>query len=811
MTNLNNINSPISREERNKLNENFQKLERKNSNLQGQVNQLVVEGDSSPEAAQARVGVDGTEYTTLKQRIDSEYQTLKTEIDTDLTQIDSELQNVATQLAQKANKEEINTLATSKADKAYVETNVTTLDTKIKAQASGAPKGTYPTYAALKSAFPSGNSNIYLVSSDGNWYYWNNSDWVSGGVYQATQIEDNSITTPKISNEGLHPATIKDVEINENANLVNKSTVETGGYYNAQNGTYVINATYSSSDFIPVKQGVTYQTNYTPITYWNSNKQNVPYVGNENNFTIPMGVAYIRVAFPASALNTVKVSRKPKTLNSPYSYEFGNTWDVFRNTDYKNKLDIPLKNLVVNGNFADGANNWTKGVYTNTMTASNNKLTVNNGTFYYFGAFQNVQLIAGNKYYIALDVESSNFNRISYVSLKYADVVNGSDIKSWNSSGFTNGATRRLSTISTVAANSNIFKINFQSVAPDIVVSVNVSNVLVINLTAIFGDGNEPTISTMDELTKISGNWWNGELLDTNRKLTVLGNKTSQKVEALEIRINGIEANPNSFSNKFEIEPRLAQIMGYDFVCSIGYDDASASIYNYAFPVHQAQNVPGTFWVTTGIVDGEVSGAGWGDIVTWEQLREMQGATNGKINVESHSHGHISFANANAAKMYSDLSTAREIFLREGFNPKYFSYPGGERGTLSNRYISAYFEAARGANVNPGYTAGSNSYTSEKIYTDSIGIDTPSVQNVKDIILNAKNRPEMVWLDLYMHAVLPNGVAPGGSIVKTPEQLNELIQFVKDNNGLIISYDEAINVFMKNYYWTGGNLLRVKQ
>ncbi|WP_419962190.1 glycosyl hydrolase family 28-related protein [Psychrobacillus sp. BM2] len=42
------------------------------TNLQAQVNKLVVEGDSSPQAAQASVGSDGTIYPTLKARLDKE-------------------------------------------------------------------------------------------------------------------------------------------------------------------------------------------------------------------------------------------------------------------------------------------------------------------------------------------------------------------------------------------------------------------------------------------------------------------------------------------------------------------------------------------------------------------------------------------------------------------------------------------------------------------------------------------------------------------------------------------------------------------
>lgn len=41
-------------------------------NLQAQVDKLVVEGDSSPAAAQAAVGADGTKHSTLKARLDAE-------------------------------------------------------------------------------------------------------------------------------------------------------------------------------------------------------------------------------------------------------------------------------------------------------------------------------------------------------------------------------------------------------------------------------------------------------------------------------------------------------------------------------------------------------------------------------------------------------------------------------------------------------------------------------------------------------------------------------------------------------------------
>lgn len=48
----------------------------------------------------------------------------------------------------------------------------------------GSPKGVYSTVQALTDADPS-HSDVYLVLSDGHWYYYDSSSsaWADGGVY----------------------------------------------------------------------------------------------------------------------------------------------------------------------------------------------------------------------------------------------------------------------------------------------------------------------------------------------------------------------------------------------------------------------------------------------------------------------------------------------------------------------------------------------------------------------------------------------------------------------------------------------------
>ena len=65
---------------------------------------------------------------------------------------------------------------------------------KADAMASGAPKGVYTTLALLQSAYPTGDTGAYLVTADGNWYYWSGTAWTSGGIYQASNWLD-ALTT----------------------------------------------------------------------------------------------------------------------------------------------------------------------------------------------------------------------------------------------------------------------------------------------------------------------------------------------------------------------------------------------------------------------------------------------------------------------------------------------------------------------------------------------------------------------------------------------------------------------------------------
>lgn len=178
---------------------------------------------------------------------------------------------------------------------------------------SGSPKGVYANLVALQAAKPTGDTNIYVVSSDGKWYYWNGSSWVGGGVYQATQVPDESITPLKI-NPNVYMDYSKDLATVKIQNkYVNGSTgIETN---------YPNNTVGGVTDFIPVEtnQLIKYfcysSTALLNGVIYNASKQRIgsltsPTVNNSfAEMTMPINAKFIRVNYAYATESQFKVQR----------------------------------------------------------------------------------------------------------------------------------------------------------------------------------------------------------------------------------------------------------------------------------------------------------------------------------------------------------------------------------------------------------------------------------------------------------------------------------------------------------------------
>jgi hypothetical protein len=111
------------------------------------------------------------------------------------TNLATAIKNDRTQISEKVNQSDLNTINNNLVNKA----DITYVDTKISSITSSSPKpvslvanmtDTTKTYVYT------GSENGY---TSGNWYYYNGSAWTSGGVYQATALGDGMILSKNLN------------------------------------------------------------------------------------------------------------------------------------------------------------------------------------------------------------------------------------------------------------------------------------------------------------------------------------------------------------------------------------------------------------------------------------------------------------------------------------------------------------------------------------------------------------------------------------------------------------------------------------
>lgn len=295
------------------------------SNMIARINNIVASaGISNTEIVDARQPATGPAFITLKTRLDNEFAYTNIRIDNLILNsggstaevVDARVnasgtvyQTLKTRLDASDGK------VSTKAEKTYVDQQISTIG-------SATPKGVYATLTALQTAFPSGTTGVYVVTADGNWYYWNGSAWTAGGTYQSTVVADGTITPVKTTFAVTSP------------NLFNSSDPEiTSGSFINTSGNISVASGYGVSGYIPVEIGASYTHKFnssafatnTTFIYYDASKTKLGFTtgvingGNTSaTITIPNNpsIKYIRVSYSlsdASVFQLVKGTVYPST------------------------------------------------------------------------------------------------------------------------------------------------------------------------------------------------------------------------------------------------------------------------------------------------------------------------------------------------------------------------------------------------------------------------------------------------------------------------------------------------------------------
>lgn len=205
----------------------------------------------------------------------------------------------------KADKEEFELLKNTKADISYVNQQVQVSQASFK--------DSYPTLSDLQAAFPSGDNNKYAVLADGMIYAWVNGTWKN------TQIQANGTGIARDS-VSLDKTTFYNIKLT--SNLFTPEWV--AGGINGNTGADVPSPDFMRTDnFIEVITSNNYIVTLTGLTdgvtpyiyYYNGNQSIVSYTTRNNslngictfNFSPASGVKYVR-------FSTYKAGRTTENL-----------------------------------------------------------------------------------------------------------------------------------------------------------------------------------------------------------------------------------------------------------------------------------------------------------------------------------------------------------------------------------------------------------------------------------------------------------------------------------------------------------------
>lgn len=121
-----------------------------------------------------------------------------------------------------------------------VDSQITAINNKVTDIASGKP------IVVSSAGAMTDTTKIYLLTTDGKWYYYNGTNWTVGGTYQSTGIGEGEVEADNL--EGTL-ATALNISLPE--------LTWTSGYYRNLNGVAATNNNYSMSNNFLLEQGDT--------------------------------------------------------------------------------------------------------------------------------------------------------------------------------------------------------------------------------------------------------------------------------------------------------------------------------------------------------------------------------------------------------------------------------------------------------------------------------------------------------------------------------------------------------------------------
>ena len=226
-------------------------------------------------------------------------------------------------------------------------------------------------------------------------------------------------------------------------------------------------------------------------------------------------------------------------------------------------------------------------------------------------------------------------------------------------------------------------------------------------------------------------------------------------------------------------------------IISITFDDGLACQYTNAFPLMQARNITGTFYVPTGNFTTNSTMSNFNKI-TPAQLLQMQNAGN---EIGSHSVTHPDFTKLTEAQIRQECANSKATLQSYGLTVNNFAYPYGVGNfTYANTIVSQYYRSARIVSFSP-MTISNASFQLPGFLAESQGANyTNLLPKLKMMIDYTANNN--MWTVFYIHNVstLNDSVANGGI---STDDFTSFLNYAKASGSQILTVNQALDLAKK--------------
>lgn len=182
------------------------------------------------------------------------------------------------------------------------------------------------------------DKGIWIATDNGHWYYWNGTQYVDGGVYQATEIVDGEVTFPKLVDYLQNRFTSLELSAN-NIKWIDNSFVNQAGTITSDNARcrtdYMLVIPNTTLTFA----GETNNQYVNAIQFYNASKSKITgYSQIGTNYTS------VSVSVPENAKYCI-ISTTKAYVNKTFIKQAYSVWEYYVNYFIKENINIDINKL----------------------------------------------------------------------------------------------------------------------------------------------------------------------------------------------------------------------------------------------------------------------------------------------------------------------------------------------------------------------------------------------------------------------------------------------------------------------------------